>query len=61
MDFIIGLSRTSRQDYSITVVVDRLSKVAHFIPMEFTNLASEVAQVFIREIVRFMVFLRISY
>ena len=34
------------------VVVDRLSKVAHFIAVKSTNSASEVAQVFIKEIVR---------
>jgi len=34
------------------VVVDRLSKVSHFIPMNTSYLASEVAHVFIREIVR---------
>ena len=34
------------------VVVDRLSKVAHFIVVKYTNSASEVAQVFIGEIVR---------
>jgi len=34
------------------VVVDKLSKVSHFIPVKTTYSASEVAQVFIREIVR---------
>jgi transposase InsO family protein len=41
-----------RQHDSIMVVVDRLTKVAHFIPVKSTYSASEVAQVFIREIVR---------
>jgi len=52
MDFITGLPRIVRQHDSIMVVVDRLSKVAHFILVKTTYLASEVAQVFIREIVR---------
>lgn len=52
MDFIIIFPRISRQDDSIMVVVDMLRKVAHFITVKFTNLASEVAQIFIREIVR---------
>ena len=52
MDFITSLSRTSRQHDSIMVVVDRLTKVAHFIPMNSTHSASEVAHVFIRDIVR---------
>ena len=53
MDFIIGLSRTSKQHDSIMVVVDRLSVVAHFIAVKSTNSASEVAQIFIRNTMRF--------
>jgi len=34
------------------VVIDRLSKVAHFIAVKYTNSASGVIQVFIKEIVR---------
>ena len=52
MDFITSLSRTSKKHDSIMVVVDWLSKVAHFIPVKTTYSSSEVAQVFIREIVR---------
>lgn len=52
MEFIIGLPSTSRQHDSIMVVVDRLTKVGHFIPVKITYSTSEVAQVFIREIVR---------
>jgi len=47
MDFIIGLSRTMRKHDSIMVVVDRLTKVAHFIPVKSTFSASDVALVFI--------------
>ena len=43
MDFITGLSRTPRQHDSIMVMIDRLSKVAQFIVVKFTNSASEVA------------------
>lgn len=52
MDFITYFLRISKQHDSIMVVVDRLAKVAHFIPMKSTDLASEVAHVLIREIVR---------
>ena len=53
MDFIIGLPKTSRQHDSSMVVVDRLTKVAHFIPVKSTNSTNEVAQVFIKVIVRY--------
>jgi len=52
MDFIIGLSIISRQNDSIMIMVDRLSKVSHFIAVLSANSSSEVAQIFIREIVR---------
>ena len=52
MDFITGLPRNSKQHDSIMVVVDRLSKLAHFIPVKNTYSPSEVAHVFIRKIVR---------
>ena len=34
------------------VVIDKLSKVAHFVAVKTTNSASEVSQIFIKEIVR---------
>jgi hypothetical protein len=33
MDFIVGLSLTARKFHSIWVIIDRLSKSAHFIPV----------------------------
>jgi len=51
MDFIIGLPKTPRKHDAIMVVVDKLSKVAHFVHVKSTNSASEVAQVFIKEII----------
>jgi len=52
MDFIIGFPTTVRQHDSIMVIVDRLTKVSHFIPMKSTFLTSDVAHVFIRDVVR---------
>eukprot|EP00253_Pinus_taeda_P036468 PITA_36468 len=52
MEFITGLMRTVKKHDSIMVVVDRLRKVSHFIPVKTTYSTNEVAQVFIREIVR---------
>ena len=52
MDIITRLLRTMRQHDSIMVIVGRLTKVAHFILVKYTFLASDVAQVFIIDVVR---------
>ena len=53
MDFITGLPKTKYQHDSVMVVVDTLTKAAHFIPMKSTFGTSQVANVFLKEIVRF--------
>jgi len=53
MEFITGFLRTLIKHDSIMVVVERLSKVSHFIAVNSTNSASEVTYIFIREIVSF--------
>ena len=52
MDFITGFTRKVRQHDSIMVLVDRLKKVTHFIPVKSIFSASDVEQVFIRHVVR---------
>jgi len=52
MDFITSLPRTSQQHDSIMIVVDRLTKVDHFITVKSMNSTSDIAKVFIRDIVR---------
>jgi transposase InsO family protein len=51
MDFIVGLPKTQSGYDSIWVIVDRLSKVAHFIPVKTTYKGSKLAELYITRIV----------
>ena len=52
MDFVGGLPSTQQRHDCIMVVVDKLTKSAHFIPVKGTFDAPAIAQVFLREIIR---------
>jgi hypothetical protein len=46
MDFIVGLPRTPKGYDYIWVIVDRLTKVAHFIPVKTTYKGSQLAELY---------------
>jgi hypothetical protein len=51
MDFIVGLPKTQSGYDSIWVIVDRLSKVVHFIPVKTTYKGSKLPELYIARIV----------
>ena len=52
MDFIMGLPRTTKLHDSIMVVVDKITKAAHFIPLKTTHKVADVVDIFIKEVER---------
>ncbi|GJV03454.1 putative reverse transcriptase domain-containing protein [Tanacetum coccineum] len=51
MDFITGLPRTPSGYDTIWVIVDRLTKLAHFLPMKKTDSIEKLTQLYLKEIV----------
>src|SRR3954470_18929228 len=47
MDFIIGFPKTLKGNDAIFVVIDRLSKVAHFLPIRESITASQLADLYV--------------
>jgi len=52
IDFITGLPRSKRQNDYVMVVVDKLSKAAHFIPVKSTYKVVSIADIFMKEVFR---------
>lgn len=52
MDFITGLPKSTKQNDVIMVVVDKLRKVARFIPVKSTCKAIDISIIFMKEIFR---------
>ena len=51
MDFVIGFPRSKKGHDAIFVVIDRFSKVAHFLPVKETITASQLADLYVSRIV----------
>ena len=52
MDFIVGLPNTQKGHNSIWVIVDRLTKSAHFIPVNVKYTPHQYAKLYMEQIVR---------
>ena len=52
MDFITGLPKSKKKKDSIFLVIDKLSKASHFIPVKSTYKAVNIADIFLKEILR---------
>ena len=52
MDFVSGLPRTVKGHDSIWVIIDRMTKLTHFLLVRTTYTVDKVTEVYIQEIVR---------
>ena len=52
MDFVVGLLRTPSGKNSVWVIVDRLTKSAHFLPVNNTDSLGKLTRLYVKEIVR---------
>ena len=52
MDFVVGLPRTQQGHDAVWVIIDRLTKSAHFLPVKVSYSLDKLAEVYIREVVR---------
>ena len=52
MDFMVGLPRLPKGNDVVWVIVDRLTKSSHFIPMRTTDSVEKLCHIYIDQIVR---------
>ncbi|KAL1564196.1 hypothetical protein AAHA92_06571 [Salvia divinorum] len=52
MDFVMGLPKTRQGNTAIWVIIDRLTKSAHFIPIPVTHGSDKLARIYVKEIIR---------
>ena len=50
MDFVTGLPRSPKVHEAIWVIVDRMTKTTHFIPVKMTYSLDQLAQIYIDEV-----------
>ena len=58
MDFVTGLPKSVKGNTAIWIVVDILTKSAHFIPYKSGMTLDEMARLYIKEISGYMEYLR---
>ena len=52
MDFVSGFPLTQQKHDSVSVIIDRLTKLAHFIPVRINYYMDRLAELYVDEIVR---------
>ena len=52
MDFVLGFPLTNQKHDSVWVIIDRLTKSAHFIPIRIYYSMDRLAELYVDEIVR---------
>ena len=52
MDFVSGFSLTQQKHDSVWVIVDKLTKSAHFIPVMMDYSMDRIAELYVKEIIR---------
>ena len=52
MDFVTGIPKVTGGFDSIFVIVDKLTKITHIIPMKTTSTVADIAHLFVKEIIK---------
>ena len=52
MDYVVGFPHKTKGNNSIWVIVDRLTKLAHFIPINNTHTMDQMVATYMMKIVR---------